>query len=67
MAHTQLFLKQSCEQKKLSFVPSFKHVGHCNEPASFSHSTPIHLRVDTGSSVAIIQRYLQEMYDRERI
>lgn len=39
---TQLFLKQSCEQKKLSLRPSLRHVGHCNAPASLVHSSPMH-------------------------
>lgn len=38
---TQLILKQSWEQKKLSF-PSFRHVGHCRVPASFGQSAPMH-------------------------
>jgi hypothetical protein len=40
---TQLRLKQSCEQKTLSF-PIFWQVGHCSEVASFSQSLPKHLR-----------------------
>ncbi len=28
IGHTQFLLKQSCEQKKLSFIPSFRQVGH---------------------------------------
>lgn len=39
--HTQLRLKQSWEQKELS-ISSFKHVGHCRDPASFGQSTPLH-------------------------
>ncbi len=39
---TQLLLKQSWSQKKLSLIPSFKHVGHWRVPASFSQSTPMH-------------------------
>lgn len=62
---TQLFLKQSCEQKKLSLVPSFKHVGHCNEPASFSHSTPIHF-LDAGSSGAILKEICKKFIIWER-
>jgi len=50
---TQLRLKQSCEQKKLSFNPSFRHVGHCRLPASFSQSTPIHFRFAGGSAVML--------------
>ena len=40
---TQLRLKQSCEQKKLS-LPNLRHVGHWRVPASLGQSTPIHLR-----------------------
>lgn len=47
---TQLRLKQSCEQKKLS-VPIFKQVGHCKLPALFSQSTPIHFRVATSAVI----------------
>lgn len=49
---TQLLLKQACEQNELSF-PSFKHVGHCNVPASFGQSTPIQ-RFFVASVVAIM-------------
>jgi hypothetical protein len=42
-ALTQLLLKQSCEQKKLS-VPLFRHVGHCRVPAGLEQSVPWHLR-----------------------
>jgi len=48
---TQFFLKQSCEQKKLSLTPSFRQVGHCNEPASFSQSAPRHFFFVGGSEV----------------
>lgn len=37
---TQLLLKQSCEQKLLSF-PSFRQVGHWRVPASLLQSSPI--------------------------
>jgi hypothetical protein len=48
---TQFLLKQSCEQKKLA-LPSFWHVGHCSDDASFGQSIPKHFRfVD---SVAVI-------------
>lgn len=43
-SRTQFFLKQSCEQKKLSLISSFKHVGHCRVPASFGQSVPMHMR-----------------------
>lgn len=52
-AHTQFFLKQSWEQKKLSLTPSFKHVGHCKEPASFSQSAPKHFFFVGGSDVMV--------------
>lgn len=45
---TQLRLKQSCEQKKLS-VPIFRQVGHWSVPASLVQSTPIHFRVATAA------------------
>ena len=45
---TQLRLKQSCEQKKLS-VPIFRHVGHCSVPAFLSQSTPMHFRAATSA------------------
>jgi hypothetical protein len=48
---TQLRLKQSCEQKKLSLRPSFRQVGHWREPASFSQSTPRHFFLAGGSEV----------------
>ena len=38
---TQLLLKQSCEQKLLSF-PILRQLGHCSEPASLEQSTPTH-------------------------
>lgn len=41
---TQFFLKQSCEQKKLS-LPIFWQVGHCSVLASFGQSVPMHFRV----------------------
>lgn len=53
---TQFFLKQSWEQKKLSLIPSFRHVGHCSEPASFSQSALRHLRLVGGSSVMMGER-----------
>ena len=40
---TQLRLKQSCEQKKLS-TPISLHLGHCNVLASLSQFSPGHLR-----------------------
>lgn len=46
---TQFFLKQSCEQKKLSLMPSFRQVGHCSEPASLGQSTPRHFFLAGGS------------------
>ena len=45
---TQLRLKQSCEQKKLS-TPFLRHIGHCSVLASFEQSSPGHLR---GSAAA---------------
>lgn len=48
---TQLRLKQSCEQKKLSLMSSFRHVGHCKLPACSLQSTPMHLRFVGGSEV----------------
>ena len=48
---TQLFLKQSCPQKALSF-PIFKHVGHFKSPASLGQSTPMQ-DFFTGSNAAI--------------
>lgn len=45
---TQLRLKQSCEQKKLS-APILRQVGHCRVPATLSQSTPIHFRVVTSA------------------
>ena len=51
---TQLRLKQSCEQKKLS-VPIFRQVGHCRLPALFSHSTPIHFRAATAAMLTVCQ------------
>jgi hypothetical protein len=44
---TQFLLKQSCEQKKLSLMPSLRQVGHCRVPASLPQSSPMHLRVAT--------------------
>jgi hypothetical protein len=46
---TQASLKQSWEQKKLSLIPSLRHVGHWRVPASFSHSARKHflLAVDS--------------------
>lgn len=52
--HTQFFLKQSCEQKKLSLMPSLRHVGHCKDPASFSQSTPKHFFFAGGSEVMVL-------------
>lgn len=49
---TQFLLKQSWEQKKLSNMPNFKHVGHCRELASFSQSVPMHFSLASGSAVA---------------
>ena len=48
--HTQFPLKQSWEQKKLSFIPSLRHVGHCNDPASFLQSAPRHFFLEGGSA-----------------
>lgn len=45
---TQFFLKQSCEQKKLS-LPSFWHVGHWSCPASLLHPALWHCRFGAGS------------------
>lgn len=42
--HTQLFLKQSCEQKKLPLMPSLMQVGHWRASASLSQPTPRHVR-----------------------
>jgi len=47
----QLRLKQSCEQKKLSLIPNFRHVGHCRVPASLGQSTPIHFLFAGGTTV----------------
>lgn len=47
---TQLRLKQSCAQKKLS-VPIFRQVGHCKVPALLAQSTPLHFR---GATAAIV-------------
>ena len=44
IGRTQLFLKQSWEQKKLS-LPILRQVGHCRLPASFLQSTPMHFLV----------------------
>lgn len=41
---TQLFLKQSCEQKNDS-LPSFRQVGHWSVPEGLMHDTPIHIRL----------------------
>ena len=51
--HTQFFLKQSCEQKKLPLSSIFRHVGHCSDPASFSQSFPRHFFLAGGSVSAI--------------
>jgi hypothetical protein len=51
--HTQFFLKQSWEQKKLPLIPNFRQVGHCNEPASFSQSAPRHF-LFAGGSVSVM-------------
>lgn len=48
---TQFFLKQSWEQKKLSFMPNFKQVGHCKASASLSQSTPRHFLLGGSSDV----------------
>lgn len=47
---TQFLLKQSWAQKKLSLIPSFKHVGHCSAPASLSQSAPRHFFLAGGSA-----------------
>jgi len=47
---TQLRLKQSCEQKKLS-RPIFRHVGHWSVPASLGHSSPRHFQGAATSAV----------------
>lgn len=52
---TQLFLKQSWEQKKLSLMPCLRHVGHCNVPASPLQSAPEHFC--TTSAVAMARSY----------
>lgn len=49
--HTQFFLKQSCEQKKLPLISSFRHVGHCKDPASLGQSAPKHFFLAGGSSM----------------
>lgn len=51
--HTQFLLKQSWAQKKLSLMPSFKHVGHCRAPASLSQSAPRHFFLAGGSEVMV--------------
>lgn len=51
--HTQLRLKQSCEQKKLSLISTLRHVGHCKVPASSVQSTPKHFRFAGGSEVIL--------------
>jgi hypothetical protein len=61
---TQLFLKQSCEQKKLS-LPSLRQLGHCSDPASFPQSTPIHFRsCGAGTSVVAIALVAARKRDR---
>lgn len=50
---TQLLLKQSWEQKKLSLTPSLRQVGHWRPPASFSQSTPRHFFFAGGSEVMV--------------
>lgn len=50
---TQFFLKQSCEQKKLSLMPKVKHLGHCRAEASLSQSTPRHFLLVGGSSAMV--------------
>lgn len=62
-SHTQLRLKQSCEQKKLS-VPAFKQVGHCKVPASLGHSTPIHLRGATAAAMTEIKELAENRFQR---
>ena len=57
---TQLLLKQSCEQKQLSF-PIFRHVGHCKVPASFGQSTPMH-RFFVDATSAIVAKNLRRLY-----
>lgn len=42
--HTQLFLKQSWEQKKLPLMLSLMHVGHWSASASFWQPAPRHFR-----------------------
>lgn len=51
--HTQLVLKQSCEQNELS-IPSFKHVGHCKDPAAFEQSTPSHFFFSAAAGAILI-------------
>jgi hypothetical protein len=53
---TQFLLKQSWAQKKLSLIPSFKHVGHCSAPASLSQSAPRHFFL-AGGSAAMVMEY----------
>lgn len=50
---TQFLLKQSWAQKKLSLIPSFKHVGHCSAPASLSQSAPRHFFLVGGSAAMV--------------
>jgi hypothetical protein len=49
---TQFFLKQSCEQKKLSLIPSFRQVGHCNELTSFSQPGLRHFRLEDSEAIS---------------
>lgn len=48
---TQFFLKQPWEQKKLSFMPNPKQVGHCKASALLSQSTPRHFLLGGSSDV----------------
>jgi hypothetical protein len=66
--HTQLRLKQSWEQKKLS-VPIFRQVGHCKLPASFSQSSPLHLRLAGAMAMSAeneIERLTNLAWKREK-
>jgi hypothetical protein len=48
---TQLFLKQSWEQKKLSLMPCLRHVGHCSVPALPLQSAPEHFSMTAADAM----------------
>ena len=59
---TQFFLKQPWEQKKLSFMPNPKQVGHCKASALLSQSTPRHFLFERSSGVMLtIVEYSDQM------